>query len=537
MPLDLPDLVNILKRIHLFREIDDQRIETAAGLIEQRTYPSGTVIFQQDADPDYFYIIASGQVRLTCAPSRAHPTGQLGILDDEDYFGEEILESNWQRQVSAEAVGDTILMAISVEVFRQILEIIPELGQRLQLILDSYRLMLKTGFVWIEQDEAILFVARRHVIVLIQMILAPLLVGAVTIPILGFAFLSTRMVTVGSFLLLAVVGNLAWLVWQYVDWSNDYYAITNQRTVFQEKVVLIYDSRQESPLWAIQSTNIHWSQIGRIIGYGNVEVRTFYGNLLFRNIHMPTQVNAFIQQQQLRAQFRQRRLGIEDIKKYLDKRLKEGPEHPPLPQAKTPPAKTDAFRQFISNLLHLRYESGKTIIYRTNWFILLKKTFLPGSLMLGLILLFVISARSRFALLSIQATCGLIFLFGIIVFGWLAYQYMDWHNDLYLITPDQVVDVNKKPLGREDRLSAPIKNIQNIEFKRLGIIGRIFNFGTVYIRVGDRQLTFDDVYKPSDVQRELYHAMARIKAEESKRQTDERKIELGDWFDSYKQIS
>ena len=56
---------------------------------------------------------------------------------------------------------------------------------------------------------------------------------------------------------------------------------------------------------------------------------------------------------------------------------------------------------------------------------------------------------------------------------------MDWHNDIYLITPDQVVDVNKKPLGHEERQAAPLKNILGIEYKRLGIIGLLLNFGTV----------------------------------------------------------
>ena len=94
-----------------------------------------------------------------------------------------------------------------------------------------------------------------------------------------------------------------------------------------------------------------------------------------------------------------------------------------------------------------------------------------------------------------------------VIFGWWLYQYIDWHNDVYLITSDQVVDVNKKPLGHEDRQAAPLKNILGIEYKRLGIIGLLLNFGTVFIRVGDRQLTFDQVFNPSEVQRELFHRL------------------------------
>jgi hypothetical protein len=244
----------------------------------------------------------------------------------------------------------------------------------------------------------------------------------------------------------------------------------------------------------------------------------------------------FVQLHQLREQYRQRRLGIKEIKKYLDTRLKTGPERASLPGPKKAPVRPDALQEFISTMFHLRMTSGKTIIYRTHWFILVQKTWLPGSILLGMFFLFVASAASRFSMLSAQATCGLLALLGLMVGGWWFYQYMDWHNDLYLITPDQVVDLNKKPLGQEDRMAAPIKNIQNIEYKRLGIIGRLLNYGTVYIRVGDRQLTFDDVFRPSDVQRELFHALMKVKADEREKQAKERQVEFGDWFDSYTQV-
>ena len=108
-------------------------------------------------------------------------------------------------------------------------------------------------------------------------------------------------------------------------------------------------------------------------------------------------------------------------------------------------------RAFLSTMFHLRYEVGGTVIFRTHWFILLQKIFLPTLILLGPVVIFVYSVLNQFALLSIQSTCGIIFLFGMIIFGWWFYQYLDWHNDVYLITPDQVVDVNKKPLGREER--------------------------------------------------------------------------------------
>ena len=76
-------------------------------------------------------------------------------------------------------------------------------------------------------------------------------------------------------------------------------------------------------------------------------------------------------------------------------------------------------------------------------------------------------------------------LVGLGIFLWWLYNYLDWHNDIYLITNEQVVDVNRKPLGKEERRAALIRNILSVEYKRMGVIGLLLNFGTVFIRVGE----------------------------------------------------
>ena len=94
----------------------------------------------------------------------------------------------------------------------------------------------------------------------------------------------------------------------------------------------------------------------------------------------------------------------------------------------------------------------------------------------------------------------------------------------------------RKPLGLEDRQAAPIKNIQSIEFKRLGIIGIFLNFGTVFIRVGDKQFMFDHVFNPAEIQRELFERyMSLIKSEKSA-QTDRDRQRMADWMDAYHHI-
>lgn len=533
MPADRSNIINMLRRQHLFRTLEEPLLEVAAGLMEAVDVPAGQVIYSEDDEPNYFYFIVEGQVHLTRSRTVLGHAFPASTLEEDDYFGEEILENAWPRQMTAEAVTDLTLARLDVPRFLALLEAIPRLAKRLQLILDSYRVRLKTPLDWLNDDETVYFIARKHIVFLLLAILPPILAGGFILLLLGLWYLSSPMLTTLILLEIAAPLALAWFVWNYIDWTNDYYIITSQRIAYQERVVLIYDSRSESPLEAIQSTALTTSQWGRWLGYGNVAIRTYIGTILFRNLGDPEQVQAMVQEQQLRASYRESRTENKRIKVMIDKRIREGPEQPFLPRQRKPPSPPDPMRIFLATMFHLRYESGGTVIFRTHWFILLTKIFFPSLFLLGFFVLFVASAIDRFTLLSLQATCGVLFLFGLGAFGWWLYQYIDWHNDIYLITPDQVVDVNKKPLGHEERQAAQLKNILSIEYKRIGILGLLLNFGTVFIRVGDQTLTFDNVLNPAEVQRELFHRLNKRNYEERIKQADTDRRRIADWIAVY----
>jgi hypothetical protein len=535
MAVEPSSIVAMLKLIHLFRGVDETKLDSAVGLMDIIEKPAGEVVYNQGDDPDYFYFIYSGRVRITRQYSRSNPPVQLGYVEEGDYFGHEILEADWSRQVTAETITEVILLRLDVPRFKVLLDIVPILAQRLQFILDSYRLMITKQFNWHGPEEYFYLVARRHVLFMWLHILFPTLFGVTVPPVLLFFTIGSGFsVTLLSLFILATIITLGWWIWAHVDWANDYYIITNRRIIFQERVVLLYDSRQESPNEAIQSTSTNTSQVGRILGYGNVSIRTYIGTILFRDISNPEQVMAMIQEQQVRAQTSQRRAEIRAMETTLERRIgmTQTPIQPPKPGPE--PAKPSALQKFLSDLLHMRYEVGGTILYRTHWFILLGKVWLPLTLIIGLIVVVSLGTVSN---LPLYAICGVSGLLGFFLFLWFGYQYWDWHNDIYLITPDQIVDVNKKPLGHEERRAAPIKNILSIEYQRLGILGLLLNFGTVQIRVGDQQLTFDNVYNPSEVQRELFHRLAAKNYAEKQTQAENERQRLADWIAAYHRVT
>lgn len=191
---------------------------------------------------------------------------------------------------------------------------------------------------------------------------------------------------------------------------------------------------------------------------------------------------------------------------------------------------------FLASFFGMRTEDDSVITYRTHWFILMQKIFLP-SLFLTLFFLF-ISFFSGFPSAEWMANPLLLLITGLSIIAalWWIYQFVDWRNDCYLITKDSLVDINRKPLGLEDRRTAPIKNIQTVEYKRNGIWGIMLNFGTVFIRIGDTEFTFDNVHNPSQVQKEIFDRYNTLMSLEKKKQLQEERKRMAAWMEAYHHV-
>jgi hypothetical protein len=214
----------------------------------------------------------------------------------------------------------------------------------------------------------------------------------------------------------------------------------------------------------------------------------------------------------------------------VDEEIEPGQEEAPFK------VKSSGLMEFLSTLFGLRTDKNGIIIYRTHWFILIKKVIWPSLTFLLLFLVFVYSIFEFYPSINFALIFFVQLGIGVALFLWWLYQYLDWRNDRYILTDDQLMDVNKKPLGHEQRKSAPIKNIQTVEFERLGLISLILNFGTVFIRVGDTTLTFDYVYKPSEVQEDIFERYQKFNQKQKKKDKEALRDEVAEWIEVYHEM-
>jgi hypothetical protein len=123
---------------------------------------------------------------------------------------------------------------------------------------------------------------------------------------------------------------------------------------------------------------------------------------------------------------------------------------------------------------------------------------------------------------------------GLLLAGsWWAYQFADWANDIYQISPTHILDVYRRPLGRELRRAAPLENILSTEVDRRGLIGLLLDFGDVRVNIGAEQLDFEGVFHPGAVQQDIVRAQEAFLAGQRVANERERRDEMVEWLGAY----
>jgi CRP-like cAMP-binding protein len=546
VPIELPARIAFLKKIHLFHGLEENELAAIAAEMDEVSYAAGSVIFEQDGKADSFYLIYGGSVRI--ARKQNGKEFQLARLVREDYFGEMALIAKRRRSATVVALTDTSLLVLSRADFDKLFKQNPDLKVNLEVALRSRQLAQRLRFKWLRPSEVVYFLARKHPVVLFQNLVLP--VAALLVPS-GFVYGWFSIARVPVVLIAAIITFIAiagWIAWLIVDWGNDYYIVTNHRVVWLEKVVGIYDSRQESALSTVLSVGIEANPLGRILDYGNVIVRTFVGRIPFSHVNHPKQAAQMIEEYWMRTREAAASMEKEAMKDELRKKLgipiPPKPKDDSAPPAPPPPRRQSLLRLLGANTLKLRYESGDTVIYRKHWVVLVMEAWMPVVGILATLILFIrrlielaylpdevfISFRGG---ISVDAWAGALIMVMLVFIGWFVYRVLDWSNDKFIVNAEQIIDVDRKPFGTETRNAAQLENILGTEYQRIGILGNIFNYGTVYITVGGTKLAFENVLDPAAVQSDINRRFAARRDRNEQQKVAKERERMAEWLATY----
>lgn len=384
--------------------------------------------------------------------------------------------------------------------------------------------MIESRFSWLHKDEVVLSLHWRHPYLLALRLLLPafLLTLPAALWLLGFF---------GRFLPLAYLflGPLAALLfmWFYLDWQNDYYVVTNKRVVHMEKVMLLYEERSEALLERIQNvTLVSPHALARMLGFANLVIETAgaRGKMVLTALPQAERV-----QEEILAQVERSQRG-------------EAPQEA-LVEAQEMTVVTGK-RGTLPLLLdyifpRLRLEEDSQVTWRKHWYILLQKTAGPlvllalvleigGTVALGLPLVSFLPRTSALVLCATAASLLALFIL---------YRYEDWRNDIYILTDDRIIDMEKKPLFlREERREASLAMIQDVKYLIPGVIYNLLNVGMVIIETAatEGEFTFDWVHDPRRAQEEIFARVDAYREREKRKEQEAQAAQLKKWLEAYR---
>ncbi len=519
-----PRDLQVLRLTHFLRDVPDEALESAAAQLTHESFAAGEDIVVQGSGPDALYFLLEGAVDLLQRDARGREQ-RLAGLTPGDTLGEVEVVFRLPRQATARATSACMLARWErTDLSAFVGKHAPALAS-LRFAAASRRLASRLHFSWLAEGEIVYAAVRKHIALLYQALLVPLGLTLLGLVLASWA-LDTASALLGWTAAGACAAGLLLGAWKVLDWSNDYYVVTNRRALWIEKVVGLYDSRREAPLHMVLSVSLRTDAITRALGFGDVIIRTYTGQLTFRGVGRPMAMAAMVEEHWRRLQHQRQMADREAMSRTLQEQV--GAEGVPSPATTLPVTAERPSREVGLDhwTLQMRFEDKGVITYRKHWAVLLQSIGLPSMLLLGIAGMLGASLGGSLTLFDPLLTVGLLLgLIGVVGLWWL-YQYVDWANDIYQVTPTQIVDITRKPLGSESREVAPLENILGTEVDRKGLAGLLLNYGTVTASIGTAEFKFQGVFDPVGVQQDIVRAQEAILSRKREKESGQRRDEM-----------
>lgn len=561
--------VEELQKISLFEPLDVDALAQIAPLFHRVNYKLGDVIFAQGTPGDAFYILETGVLRVR--QMDAH--GQEHVIDyfsAPRFFGETSLLTGVPHDTTVEVFSqEADLYFLPKHEWDTFFNAHPELRAQLNIRSDVQKKLAARQFKWLSEGEYVVAQTRRHPFALALMLRLPgigagaLLLLAVIVTLIhnlsagAFGFLGPLSIALWALVIILVLGGFAWT---WLDWSNDWLIITNKRVIHIERVIGFLEERTEAPIE--QVTNVNETAQGlfaRLLEFSTVRIETAGHQIDINFEYVPRRLrvrqNIFEQVEQVksRAQLEKRERVRAQIREELYRYIT-----PPQVVAVTPPKpatlgappasmpmrqrRRSGLGKRMNEWLGLQIEEQGRITWRKHWLDLLGRTgkwlgVTAVILVAGPAILFATWDRTD---LLARLLFGALWLVSASVLGFLVwYNYEDWRNDVYQLTDERVLDIERSPFRLKERLiETTLERIQNVSYSKPSLIANLLNFGDLMIETagGQGQLVFKKVTNPQWATQEIFRRRNAYRDRQQEQQTRRNQADFLDWFLEYHRL-
>jgi CRP-like cAMP-binding protein/uncharacterized membrane protein YdbT with pleckstrin-like domain len=552
LPRDITDLgekVAHLAATTLLANVEREKLLPLAPVFETAHHAPGDVIAYEGEVDTTLRVLVAGTVSL----QHARPDGAVehrGLLAYGACIGLHGVFTGTARDNSALALEPVTVLYLDGEVLWEVLRTDADMLDHLVLPDEIRRRIKMPSAREAAGGEVEMARFRRHWLTLVpRLLLVPslifLLLTALVLPLSRTGASPLGMLLLA---LLDIVLTLGSATWIFFDWWRDYLAVTNRRVVHVEETPLIDARRSAARLERIQDVRfVQPGILSRIFNFGDLSIQTAGSKMAvqFKTLGQPAEARGRIFEQvrlaKDLAQSERQALIARKILAAMGKAPMVEPERDlyasSLEEERRPLHVLGEILGYFIPRTRIEDQDG-TITWRKHWWMLLTSIWLPALLLAFLVgtVAWIELGLAPVPASSLDGTgLGLLLAVGILLV-WLWWQYEDWRNDLYVLTDELIIDIERKPLGFfAEQRQAPLAQIQDVRYVVPNPLAAILKFGDLLIETAAEHggFTFDYIYHPESVQEEIFFRMEQRLAAAQKVDQDRRDDELIRWISAY----
>ncbi len=375
-----------------------------------------------------------------------------------------------------------------------------------------------------------------------------------------------------------------------VNYFLDYYVVTNRRVTRRDRQWLTQDIRTEAPVEMVQNVLSEMDFWGWIFNYGKLTIHTAAkaGAVIFDHVPHPETVKKHVLEGSATAVAAHRGQEKEALRREVISGLRlvlPIPERTqPLGEGVVPPPGRQQwwlrFRRWVAkrrtarperlpgarrgegwvSRLPIRFPWGRSkvmgrplpgltpepgqIIWRKHWVNLVQRAGLPALSVLLLVALLIVAIATgipRNGFLGFNSSALLLawFVPFAVAVAVLWYQAKDYHNDIYVVTDDKLIDIEAKPLSIHfERREGSLDRVQTVFTEQRGIWANILNYGNVIVltAAADPGFTIDMVGAPRQVQAIIFQKVDAFRRRQEEQRAKGRRQELIESLDVYHRL-
>ncbi len=550
------EAMSILRRHFTYQKLSDSEFRDLTALLRTKLLDRAKILVQQAEPNDTdLYIVRRGRLAVRAVEKDGRDP-IIAIAKPGDLLNEGSFLTGRPAERTIETIDDVQLWQIKRADFSALQADHPTLAEHLQFSdeVKAYRDQTSV-FEGQRPGEAVLWRSYKHPLVFFRSLWLTYII-IVLMLLIVVPPTNAIVASISSFLLTAL-GLVAFLnfLWNVIDYLNDYYIITDQRVIHRERVVLIYDTQDETPMGKVQNVTIDRPGfLYTLFDMGNVRVETqgTRANIQFEFAPKPEVPNKLILERRDRARIESRasertRVRVELVHEMGMAKDDDGEvakqEKPKSSSMSERLAQGWAgFRRSV--LPRMKLDRGNEVVYRKHWLNLIGTAFVPFAFALVYtvaILLIRWRMPDLAAVFFHMPFVIFIIVIGVVLWGWFAWQYENWRNDMYILTSDRLIEYKRSPFGLagETKRTANLENVQNVTATTRGFIDTMFNVGDVLVRTGgaDNELNFARVYAPRKVQGDIVKQLEEFQNAKQLREAKQRRQEFIEWIGIYDELT